>query len=177
MSDDRLTGGACSAHNSMMNRPSACWTMRATNQWCYWRQKTRTPSPRYAKPTKDCWKKASPYCDPKNATSNIVRDWCPPWVCPNRLVLILTTPDWSSRPPQWLRTHWHWSDGWKRYHTRRWMMHRLAASIFFRESIFICCFVMTSENLLVLFVSFSCACLVLSIYKLNRPAEGWKTGW
>lgn len=33
-------------------------------------------------------------------------------------------------------------------------------------------FVMTSENLLVLFVSFSFGCLVLSIYEINRPAEG-----
>ena len=31
---------------------------------------------------------------------------------------------------------------------------------------------MTSESLLVLFVSFSCACLALSIYKMNRTAKG-----
>ncbi|KZR88722.1 hypothetical protein MITS9508_01899 [Synechococcus sp. MIT S9508] len=52
------------------------------------------------------------------------------------------------------------------------MMHHLAAELFFRESICTYFSFMTSENLLVLFVSFSCACLVLSIYKMNRPAEG-----
>ena len=31
--------------------------------------------------------------------------------------------------------------------------------------------VMTSSNLLVLFVSFSTACLVLSIYKINQTAQ------
>ena len=41
----------------------------------------------------------------------------------------------------------------------------------FSEDICTYCFIMTSENLLVLFVSFSCECLILSIYKMNRPVE------